>query len=520
METRHFRIDHNKLLLDVIRRQAGSLTKAIMEGVMNAVDAGATRCDIAVTADTVTITDNGKGFASKKEIQEWFEVFGAAHSEEEAKTFGTFRMGRGQMFAYGVNKWTTNKHSMTVDIEKTGCSYAYAPVEEPVRGCRVEIALYTQLSQSDVWRVERDVTAGLQWVEMPVCLNTKDIQESRPAVKWAIDNDTFAFAPDVKHAWVLKLYNQGVFIRDLPSSQFGAGGVLLFKKSPKVNFARNDIQSDCELWQGVQAQIDAYCNKAIAAKVMLSDAERTSLREKLGNNLLMPSQYKEAQAVTLVTGKHCKLSELLATYLPICVSPEGDVQGDFAHRAGKAFVISAKCLTEFGFSQVSELCDWLNALESNEGRKYYSSTVSSVIADVAAPVVLSTDKTTLRERKWKYIIQRAYKSLTSRWDSQRVVMVGTSLTSEAWTDGTSYVCFARNFLASAKFSKQGYFEVGRVLLHELCHDESSKDEAHHDQRFYEKFHDESGKLFGFVEAAALAARAYKVENVEMVTTES
>ena len=109
METRHFRIDHNKLLLDVIRRQAGSLTKAIMEGVMNAVDAGATRCDISVTADTVTITDDGKGFASKKEIQEWFEVFGAAHSEEEAKTFGTFRMGRGQMFAYGVNKWTLRR---------------------------------------------------------------------------------------------------------------------------------------------------------------------------------------------------------------------------------------------------------------------------------------------------------------------------------------------------------------------------------------------------------------------------
>ena len=30
---------HNKLLFDVIRRQAGTLSKAILEGVMNSVDA-------------------------------------------------------------------------------------------------------------------------------------------------------------------------------------------------------------------------------------------------------------------------------------------------------------------------------------------------------------------------------------------------------------------------------------------------------------------------------------------------
>jgi hypothetical protein len=64
METRAFQIDHNKLLLDVIRRQAGTLSKAILEGVMNAVDAGATRCDISID------------------------------ETEEQKAFGTFRCRR------------------------------------------------------------------------------------------------------------------------------------------------------------------------------------------------------------------------------------------------------------------------------------------------------------------------------------------------------------------------------------------------------------------------------------------
>ena len=39
-----FDVDVDHLMLDVIKRQAGSLLKAVLEGVMNAIDAGATTC--------------------------------------------------------------------------------------------------------------------------------------------------------------------------------------------------------------------------------------------------------------------------------------------------------------------------------------------------------------------------------------------------------------------------------------------------------------------------------------------
>ena len=66
METqrRHLNM-HPKLLLDVIKRQAGTLHKAVLEGIMNGIEAGATRVDIAYVAKpkpTLRITDNGKGF--------------------------------------------------------------------------------------------------------------------------------------------------------------------------------------------------------------------------------------------------------------------------------------------------------------------------------------------------------------------------------------------------------------------------------------------------------------------------
>jgi hypothetical protein len=37
---------HPRLLWDVITRQSGTIGKAILEGVMNSIDAGATKCEI------------------------------------------------------------------------------------------------------------------------------------------------------------------------------------------------------------------------------------------------------------------------------------------------------------------------------------------------------------------------------------------------------------------------------------------------------------------------------------------
>lgn len=47
-ETRRFGMAP-ELLLDVIKRQAGTPAKAVLELVMNAVDAGATRCEVTLT---------------------------------------------------------------------------------------------------------------------------------------------------------------------------------------------------------------------------------------------------------------------------------------------------------------------------------------------------------------------------------------------------------------------------------------------------------------------------------------
>jgi len=95
-ERRQFKM-HEALLYSVIQKQAGSLAKAGLEGTMNSVDAGATRVDITCDGTTVVIADDGRGFTSAREIEEFFETFGTPHAEGDAK-FGFFRMGRGHFF--------------------------------------------------------------------------------------------------------------------------------------------------------------------------------------------------------------------------------------------------------------------------------------------------------------------------------------------------------------------------------------------------------------------------------------
>lgn len=73
-EARRF-VMHPNLLYDVILRQAGSLEKAILEGVMNAIDAGASRCVVRLEARKVVIEDDGRGFRSRSEIEAFFETF-------------------------------------------------------------------------------------------------------------------------------------------------------------------------------------------------------------------------------------------------------------------------------------------------------------------------------------------------------------------------------------------------------------------------------------------------------------
>ena len=65
IESRTFRM-HDKLLLDVIKKQAGSVQKAVLEGAMNSIEAGASRVEVSVEPTQIRINDDGRGLSEPR----------------------------------------------------------------------------------------------------------------------------------------------------------------------------------------------------------------------------------------------------------------------------------------------------------------------------------------------------------------------------------------------------------------------------------------------------------------------
>src|SRR5690606_15477247 len=118
IENRQFSVAPS-IIKHLIKSQAGSLGKAILECVQNSIDAGASRVDITLTTDTVRIVDDGHGLRSRDEVLACFEVFGFDHSEHE-REFGRFGLGRGQLWAWASTHWRTHAFDLDVDVRERG----------------------------------------------------------------------------------------------------------------------------------------------------------------------------------------------------------------------------------------------------------------------------------------------------------------------------------------------------------------------------------------------------------------
>ena len=114
-----FEISKN-MIFHTIESQAGSVEKAILECLMNAVDAGATKVEVDISDNGIgyVIKDDGCGFKTKKEILECFGVFGFDHGsdDENYRTYGTFGIGRAQLWAFSKNTWNTNNPNELLEV--------------------------------------------------------------------------------------------------------------------------------------------------------------------------------------------------------------------------------------------------------------------------------------------------------------------------------------------------------------------------------------------------------------------
>ena len=513
-ESRQFRM-HPQLLFDVIRRQAGTLGKAVLEGIMNSADAGASRCDITLSDGKLTISDDGKGFKDRGEIERFFETFGQPHDASENKIYGTFRMGRGQLFAFGRNHWVTGQFEMRVDVQGKGLDYDLTTAsDKSVKGCQISVELYRKLLPSELQETTREIEKLSKYIAMRVSINGELISVDCSKQKWDHETDE-AYVKLSGSAPVLSVYNLGVHVKDYSSHVFGTGGVVVSRKQLKVNFARNDVMvNECPVWRKVKKFVDQKATEQNVRKPVLSEWERKRLCDQISSGDLSPKEYRELRLFTDVTGRHWDLdgisNALYRVNHKVSVAPAGDRRGEKLHMQKVAFIFSDENVERFNCSSTGGFFSLLRKMyKSAKGYDLdckpveFKTIAESIKNDLDT---LDPKDLTPTERVWQRVIDAhqhvfadalAGRRSTYACSNSRRVVVGSSSSADGWTDGMNYISVAREFLRNCKFDLGGLLKVGRLMLHEYCHGAPDTAEHRHGQEFYQLFHDNSETISEF-----------------------
>ena len=268
---------HKNLLVLVMEAQAGTLAKALMEAVMNSVDAAATHVTVMLTEKTFAVRDNGRGIQTLEQLESWFDTFGTPHDPDE-QVLGKYRQGRGQLFSFARNTWRTATFKMVVDI-RNGAQLGYDLTEglSAVKGTRIDGELYESLSSASLDEVGKELAELVRFAPIPVTLNGKLISRKVDELKWDIETDD-AYIKTTREG-DLKVYNRGFLVKGYSNYSFGTGGIVVSKRLLELNTARNDILTHkCSVWRRVSTKIRETSLRKSQVRARSRSRSETSLR--------------------------------------------------------------------------------------------------------------------------------------------------------------------------------------------------------------------------------------------------
>ena len=539
MATNKRLVPHENLLYDVILRQAGTLSKAILEGVMNSVDAGGTRIDVTLSANQIVISDDGVGFKNEKEIDEWFAQFGTPHEVDEHDNsvdarYGRFRMGRGQLFAFGSNTWQTNKFKMDVDIKNKGLDFVVNEYKKDQhRGCKVTVNLYDSLAAFELLQTEKEIMKFCKYVDVDLYLNGTQINSDPTTLTWDYETDDGYIqvissgegnTNSYRAGRGVDIYQQGVFVETVSQYDVGVGGVLVTKLPLKLNFARNSVmRSTCPRWKRMYALLKESGVKEVRKKTNLNTSERAAMIDQLRSgelyyhNACSMRLFLDAQGKTWSSGQiknaYGSKSRFIlspAKKLLVTFSKVNDRIGDKVMQENKALVLD-ECLLEQWECEPDEFIeDVLKQFEYSHkyNMEYQPLNKIDTNKDVSCQVIDDKDLTPrqrmvlgiLNNTSW-YMWRAFYRVNEHR--GHRIIRAGKSNYARAWTDGSTYVAInieeIKSRISTMTIGKWG--ELLNLLLHEFCHAEPDTESHLHDAHFFQLFHDTSESIMDMAEQA-------------------
>ncbi len=523
------------LIHQAIYEQAGSIEKAFAETVMNAADAGATHIKIVFDKNgkNFTIEDNGNGFfeptlsfAEKEaKIEEVFGHLGFDHGtdEENYRTYGKFGVGRAQLWAFSKTTWHTHSIKMDVDLKNLGLTYDMEEIEESFDGCRIEGELYDKINKLELIQVQRQLKQLVLFSPIDVFFNDEQLNSDldsecgdEQAVKGVKTNLI------ISDSVSLKVYNQGVFVREYPFTQFGVGGTVCTEIGfpLQLNAARNDVlQSKCNLWKKVRKLLNKHSclnskTQSRTGKAKVSDEEcKTKIRMlatgeadlKQGHTWedSHPFQWKIFKTIT---HKYVSLHDLFFGTTFSIVDKVYDPAAESVEKRNLAVVLFSDfteelSLTKEGFvEKLDEFYDIYMSSSWGTKEELRYRELSTLIARLG--VTQNLIPTRQLDQFQKLFLQSInlttvhspifHQLSTGRLHTknvQRKVHVCKNLDNspDAYTDGLSFIALNEQFIEDLKSAKsKGFiYQIMCTLLHEYNHDENNTDM--HSVSFYKNY---------------------------------
>lgn len=526
LEVRQFKM-HPDLLYSVIKSQAGTHEKAFLEAVMNAVDAGATQCTITLDENGYHIIDDGKGFASRQEIEEFFETFGTPHKEGDA-TYGKFRMGRGQLFAFSRTVWRSNTFSMDVCIKTRGLNYHLEDDLEQVNGCQIKGIWHDKLKGSEILNITKELKILVKFMQIPVFFNGERISLVIEEQKWDQQTDD-AYIKLSDNGGKLSVYNMGALVKHYHASQFGTGGIIVSKTQLAVNFARNDILiSECKVWKRIAAKMNEHMGIQMKKKPTLNNEERIAMVNGLLEGQYQLSTILNKGVLQDISGRKPTLKTLLS-------AERLSISSEWKHRKleekindkGMSLVLDKCILERFMVNSLEEFVSKIQSLikENNlaydaqwkQGKYYNNSGLNKIYHDFNPQIIpieslhnSFNDSYTVKDAKelnkkekailravrqvnenvchmlnyhfYRFKIQNELTGETKKL-STRVIEVGESDVAKGWTDGQTYIA-----LHSKQLCEANAHHLLFLLIHEYCHHDCTHQTHSHDEEFMTLFH--------------------------------
>lgn len=499
---------HNDLLVKVIKDQAGTLEKGVLEGVMNGREAGSDQVRIITQTDgkRLILEDDGKGFRSDREITEWFETFGTPHEESEGKTWARFRMGRGQLFAFGRNVWRTGQFRMVVDIQTMGLEYELESGLEHFPGCRIEIDLYQPMFGSypcpyrSLEHFKSTVRRQVLYMEGSILVNGEQVNTPASTLKWEIETDDWRFS--FGHGSNFDWYNMGAYVMLWSPRRAGVTGVAVSKIAVDVNFARNDIKDSCPIYQAGKLIVsDNKIKKIRKVQRRLNENEKVSTLLDLRDGECPYNDIRGLGLLMTCSGKVMSLEAIRKIRSPWTFAPQDSRVADTLQQTDKAICFSNEILGDLDYvGKQQDFFDWLLCeadIEYRNGKalselwapmhrfwRSFEGTEGLASGYSLEHTIIPTNKLSKPEIRFLRVMQDI-----NVWND-RTLCIGVSDTANGWTDGRTYIAFNRSYVKENFPSNSwGAAAIMTLAFHEMAHDTDDTGSHLHGVEFYEAYHD-------------------------------